>query len=107
MLFKYLEENKESSAFVFEAASNVIGELIITKRLSFDQLVVHGNLDKHEKFGLISLFSGTLSLADFLVRTILLPIAPPLPSNKLLLLPTLIRSRNLELSSLTKICSNV
>jgi hypothetical protein len=77
-LFNYLEENEESSAFVFvnfrsecDAVSKAIEELIIQKRLSFDQLVVHGRLDKHEKFGLISLFNGTLSMPDFIVRILI------------------------------------
>ena len=68
-LLNFLEENEESSAFVFlnfqskcDAVSKAIEELIIKMWLSFDLLVVHGKLDKHEKFSLISLFNGILSM---------------------------------------------
>ena len=45
--------------------------MIIAKRLSFDQSVVHGHQDKHEKFGFISFFNDTFSMPDFNVRILI------------------------------------
>ena len=77
-LFSHLKENPDASAFIFvnfrsecEIVSKAIEEIIIASHLPFDHLVVHGNQDKHEKFGYISLFNGSLSMPDFTAQILI------------------------------------
>ena len=39
--------------------------------MPFEQLVVHGKQDKHEKFGYISLFNGSLIMEDFVANILI------------------------------------
>ena len=77
-LFDHLKENPDASAFIFvnfrsecETVSKSIDEIIIAARLPFHHLVVHGHQDKHEKFGYISLFNGSLSMPNFLAQILI------------------------------------
>ena len=71
-LVDHLKANPNSSAFVFVNFRNEVKkcetkleEMLIAAKLDIDIITIHGDMEKHDKFGFIKLFTGALFLPDF------------------------------------------
>ena len=89
LLVKYLKEKLNGSAFVFINFCSEFGKceeaieaMLIAVNLEIDTVTIHGKMEKHDKFGFITLFMEALILDKYFPNVCILMAAANTGINK-------------------------
>ena len=81
-LINFMRDTPSGSAFVFvnfcggcTTVATAIEELLIQAKMDIDLLMINGDMDKKEKFAIIRLFTGAISMEDFTARILIVTAA--------------------------------